>query len=58
MTNLKAFEPGTLTRMVAEAMREADPLGRGYRGDWTAYAAMAEAALAVAFNPNRGARVE
>lgn len=35
-----------LAGRVAEAMRDADPLGRGYRGDFTAYLPQARIAIA------------
>jgi hypothetical protein len=34
-----------LAGRVAEAMRDADPLGRGYRGDFTAYLPQARIAI-------------
>jgi hypothetical protein len=38
---------------VARAMWEADPLGRGYRGDWPAYVSQACAAIEAMREPTR-----
>lgn len=35
-----------LVERVAKAMRDVDPLARGYRGDWPAYVTTAKAAIA------------